>query len=402
MKLGTVVIAYCTAAIILHCLFIAYVIVEAELSCIPSGRVQTVSDYDVAHFIAWGVLYFPLLLFCAFYIAVLKMLRSFCCSCWQCCGHNIDSNAATSCKICIDGVFGNPLLFAAGYTLWGVYEWMAFSECEYRLNYGFGLDVVFIALSLLLLCFWYFVRTKHEFKRKQKEHIAQNYNDQLAAANVEMDNAAPRGGKGDLQHDGGRHMLQMEGSPAKAPGPALQARSYSDHSPARAARPQLHGVAAPQYAQSAHGVAPYRPAPSPPGGPQYAASAHGIEPYRPQPNAQPPAALNRVESGASIEISVSLGNDGADMMSSGGHRTRGPSISFPSQFRGHARRVSSGILDILKKIDADCECAICYEDLNKGDEMGQLECGHAFHKQCIVDWLKDHTTCPMCTQEMTK
>merc|ERR1712025_422235 len=101
-----------------------------------------------------------------------------------------------------------------------------------------------------------------------------------------------------------------------------------------------------------------------------------------------PPGHRAMESGASIEISVDLEEDDADIMDVGGHRTRGPSISFPSQFRGHARRVSSGILDILKKIEAEPECAICMDDLQKGDEMGQLECGHAFHKQCIVDWLK--------------
>ena len=82
-----------------------------------------------------------------------------------------------------------------------------------------------------------------------------------------------------------------------------------------------------------------------------------------------PPGHRAMESGASIEISVDLEDDEADIIPSG-HRTRGPSISFPSQFRGHARRVSSGILDILKKIDAEPECSICMDDLNKGDAMG--------------------------------
>ena len=114
-----------------------------------------------------------------------------------------------------------------------------------------------------------------------------------------------------------------------------------------------------------------------------------------------PPGHRAMESGASIEISVDLEDDEADIIPSG-HRTRGPSISFPSQFRGHARRVSSGILDILKKIDAEPECSICMDDLNKGDAMGQLECGHAFHKQCIVDWLEGNASCPMCRKDMGK
>ena len=247
MKLGSVVLGYCVVSMVLHCLFIAYVVLEAELDCIPSDRIRSVSQYDVAHFLAWGILYFPFLVLCAFYVAFLKMVRSFCCCCWQCCGHNVDGNAATKCKICIDGVFGNPLLFAVGYTLWGVYEWTAFSECGYRLSYGFGLDVVLIAISMLLLCLWYFVRTKRLFAAKQKEHIAQKYEAQLQADG--MGNAQNRGGveMGPGGPHGGRQMLQSEGAPP------MQARSYSDHS-----APGPGSFGAPQYAHSAHGVGPYR------------------------------------------------------------------------------------------------------------------------------------------------
>ena len=99
---------------------------------------------------------------------------------------------------------------------------------------------------------------------------------------------------------------------------------------------------------------------------------------------------------------VDLTAEDEDIISNGGHRSRGPSLSFPSQFRGHARRVSSGILDILKKIDAEPECSICMNDLNKGDAMGQLECGHAFHKQCVVAWLEGNSSCPRCTKDMAR
>merc|ERR1712048_1376100 len=105
---------------------------------------------------------------------------------------------------------------------------------------------------------------------------------------------------------------------------------------------------------------------------------------------------------ASIEISIDFdGDDDMDLISSG-HVTRGPSISFPAQYKGHARRVSSGILNILKKIEAEPECSICMDDLAKGDEMGQLECGHTFHKKCIVEWLANSGVCPMCRADMKR
>ena len=105
---------------------------------------------------------------------------------------------------------------------------------------------------------------------------------------------------------------------------------------------------------------------------------------------------------ASIEISVDLGGDDDEPEIIQGPRTRGPSLSFPDQFKGHARRVSSGILNILMKIDAEPECAVCMCELEKGDEMGQLPCGHTFHKECIVEWLHNEASCPMCRVDMKK
>ena len=110
---------------------------------------------------------------------------------------------------------------------------------------------------------------------------------------------------------------------------------------------------------------------------------------------------HKKQQSASIEISVDLGNNDDDIVPTG-DRTRGPSISFPSQFKGHARRVSSGILTILQKIDAEPECAVCMCELEKGDAMGQLECGHTFHKDCIVEWLGNEPSCPMCGIDMRK
>jgi hypothetical protein len=44
-------------------------------------------------------------------------------------------------------------------------------------------------------------------------------------------------------------------------------------------------------------------------------------------------------------------------------------------------------------------CPICFETYQKGDEIAwsrNVECYHAFHVKCILYWLLDHDTCPMC------
>lgn len=44
-------------------------------------------------------------------------------------------------------------------------------------------------------------------------------------------------------------------------------------------------------------------------------------------------------------------------------------------------------------------CPICFEAYKKGDNVAwsrNVECYHAYHLKCILFWLMDHDTCPMC------
>ncbi|KAI1074985.1 hypothetical protein F5B20DRAFT_585818 [Whalleya microplaca] len=42
------------------------------------------------------------------------------------------------------------------------------------------------------------------------------------------------------------------------------------------------------------------------------------------------------------------------------------------------------------------ECTICIDDMKLGDEVVVLPCKHWFHETCVVLWLKQHNTCPIC------
>lgn len=66
---------------------------------------------------------------------------------------------------------------------------------------------------------------------------------------------------------------------------------------------------------------------------------------------------------------------------------------------------SQNALDELdrKKVDQDmlgseghAECTICISDVELGEEVLQLPCKHWFHEECVVMWLKQHNTCPVC------
>ncbi|KAJ4390726.1 hypothetical protein N0V93_004324 [Gnomoniopsis smithogilvyi] len=62
-----------------------------------------------------------------------------------------------------------------------------------------------------------------------------------------------------------------------------------------------------------------------------------------------------------------------------------------------------------KKLDREmmgegdkAECTICIDEMNIGDEVTVLPCKHWFHGECVVLWLKEHNTCPICRTPIEK
>ena len=45
-------------------------------------------------------------------------------------------------------------------------------------------------------------------------------------------------------------------------------------------------------------------------------------------------------------------------------------------------------------------CNICLDNFVKGQITVSLECGHFFHGNCIINWLKMRNTCPVCRHEL--
>ncbi|KAH0471431.1 MAG: hypothetical protein KVP17_004144 [Porospora cf. gigantea B] len=53
----------------------------------------------------------------------------------------------------------------------------------------------------------------------------------------------------------------------------------------------------------------------------------------------------------------------------------------------------------------DQQCAICQEPFSPGDEVKLLTrdaavCSHFFHNDCILPWLRQHNSCPICRYEL--
>lgn len=45
-------------------------------------------------------------------------------------------------------------------------------------------------------------------------------------------------------------------------------------------------------------------------------------------------------------------------------------------------------------------CAICKDEVEEGEMVNKLPCGHYYHGDCIVPWLRMRSTCPVCRYEL--
>jgi hypothetical protein len=58
--------------------------------------------------------------------------------------------------------------------------------------------------------------------------------------------------------------------------------------------------------------------------------------------------------------------------------------------------------NVIVKNFTDIECSICLSNLEIGDNVSILPCGHSFNKNCIDRWLDANDTCPNCRCDLTQ
>jgi len=75
---------------------------------------------------------------------------------------------------------------------------------------------------------------------------------------------------------------------------------------------------------------------------------------------------------------------------------RGDSISEKENTINNEQYYNNYISYKLEKTDQKFECVICLENICNSEYVSLTTCFHMYHTNCLNDWLKISSVCPLC------
>ena len=62
----------------------------------------------------------------------------------------------------------------------------------------------------------------------------------------------------------------------------------------------------------------------------------------------------------------------------------------------------AGVIPLVIRENSEEEdmCAVCLSELEEGDVLRMLVCGHVFHGECVDPWVIGQQTCPLCKADV--
>lgn len=102
-------------------------------------------------------------------------------------------------------------------------------------------------------------------------------------------------------------------------------------------------------------------------------------------------------------IGFSRGNNG-DLFVGPGLQELIEQLMIDRQGPPPAPRSAIDAMPIIKitraHIQTDSHCPVCKDQFELGTEARQMPCNHIYHSDCIVPWLVQHNSCPVCRHEL--
>jgi len=73
---------------------------------------------------------------------------------------------------------------------------------------------------------------------------------------------------------------------------------------------------------------------------------------------------------------------------------------LPTQAVGKLKTGIKNPVHVLQNIEESSidECPICFEIIDAENHVRTKLCGHSFCRNCIVEWFREHTNCPICNK----